>query len=286
MSDPLRISRLAPWLVATAVVLPSAAVAQQIDLPRPSPKATVSQTVGVTEFTLAYGRPAVRERKIWGGLVPYGEVWRTGANENTTLKASTAFKINGQELSAGVYGVQTIPNADEWTVILSKDSQEWGAYSYKPENDAVRFTVKPEAAEHAERLSFSFEDVTDDKAEVVLRWEKVQVPFTLEVDTAKLTAERAKSAIRWQTPYQAANYCLQNDTCLDDAGRWLDASLALQEVYPNLRAKALLLSKKQDWKGAAAWGEKAIAAAKASQTPPPADAIKELEGWVADWKKK
>ena len=286
MNAPLRISRFAPLVFAAAVALPSAVVAQQIDLPRPSPKATVSQTVGVTDFTLSYSRPAVKERKIWGGLVPYGEVWRTGANENTTLKASTAFKINGQELPAGVYGVQTIPTEGDWTVILSKDSQEWGAYNYKPEHDAVRFTVKPQTAAHAERMGFSFDDVTDDSAQVVLRWEKVQVPFKLEVDTPKMMAEKANSAIRWQTPYQAANYCLQNDTCLDEAGRWLDASLALQEGYPNLRAKALLLSKKKDFKGAAAWGEKALAAAKSSQQPPSADAVKELEGWVADWKKK
>ena len=99
-------------------------------------------------------------------------------------------------------------------------------------------------------MAFDFEDVTDTSAKVVLHWEKLKVPFTVEVDTPKLVADKAKDAVRWQTPLQAANYCIQNNTCLDDAGRWLDASIALQENFSNLRAKAMLLAKKNDSKGA------------------------------------
>jgi hypothetical protein len=262
------------------------AAAQQLDLPRPSPKASVSQTVGVTDVTIHYSSPAVKGRKIWGELVPYGEVWRTGANENTTITFSTPVRIGGKELPKGTYGLQTLPAANEWTVIFSKDAELWGAFDYKPEHDALRIQAKPEPADFSERMTFAFEDTTDTSTKVVLRWEKLRVPFTIEADTTKLTLERAKEAVRWQTPYQAANYCIQNNTCLDEAGRWLDASLALQETWTNLRAKALFLAKKNDAKGAVTYGEKALAAAKTAQQPPAAQQVQELEGMIAEWKKK
>jgi Protein of unknown function (DUF2911) len=262
-----------------------AALAQQLDLPRPSPNATVTQMVGVTEISIHYSRPGVKDRKIWGGLVPYGEVWRTGANENTTIKFSTPVKIGGQELPAGLYGLQTIPTEGDWTVIFSKDADQWGAFSYKPENDALRIQVKPQPAELRERMAFDFEDVTDDSAQVVLHWEKLKVPFTVTVDTPKLVMEKVRTAVRWQTPYQAANYCIQSNTCLDDASRWLDASIALQENFANLRAKAMLLAKKNDTKGAVGYGERALAAAKTAQQPPNPQQVKDLETMVADWRK-
>jgi hypothetical protein len=286
MSNPLRAARLAPFSLALVFALSSAALAQNLNLPRPSPNASVSQTVGVTDITIHYSRPAVRGRAIWGALVPYDQVWRTGANENTQITFSTAVKIDGHDVPAGVYGLHTLPTASDWTIILNKDSDRWGSYTYEQAHDLLRFTVKPQAVANEERLSFGFEDVSDNAATVVLRWEKLRVPFKVEVDTPKLVSDQAKAAVRWQTPYQAANYCLQSNSCLDDAGRWLDASIALQENYANLRAKAQLQAKKNDFKGAAATGEKALAAGKSAQQPPAPEAVKELEGWVADWKKK
>jgi hypothetical protein len=271
-----------------ALHLAAAAAAQppQIQFPRPSPNASVSQTVGITDISLRYSRPGVKGRVIWGGLVPYDEVWRTGANENTTITFSTPVKVEGQELPAGTYGLQTIPTPNEWTVIFSKDADLWGAFDYKPENDALRIQVKPAAAEFQERMGFELTDLTDTSAEVVLRWEKLKVPFTVEVDTPKLVMDAAKAQLRWQTPYQAANYCIQNDTCLDDAARWLDASLAFQENFFNHRAKAQLLAKKNDYKGAVAHGEKALAAAKTMAQAPPANAVQDFEKTLADWRKK
>lgn len=262
------------------------AVSQQLDLPRPSPNATVSQMVGVTNVTIKYSSPGVKGRKVWGELVPYGEVWRTGANENTTINFSTPVKIDGHELPAGLYGLQTIPTAGDWTVIFSKDADEWGAFSYKQEDDALRIQVKPQTvADSLERMAFTFEDTTDTATKVVLRWEKLKVPFTVEVDTPKIVTAKLNQALRWQTPLQAANYCIQNNTCLDEAGRWIDASIAMQENFNNLRAKAMLLAKKNDAKGAAAYGDKALAAAKTAQPAPNPAQVKELEGMVADWKK-
>lgn len=272
-----------PAAALMAIQLTGAALAQQLDLPRPSPNASVSQTVGVTEITLRYSRPGVKGRKIWGDLVPYGQVWRTGANENTTIKFSTPVKIEGHELPAGIYGLQTIPTEGDWTVIFSKDANEWGAFNYKQEDDALRIQAKPQPAELRERMGFDFEDVTDTSTKVVLHWEKLKVPFTVEVDTPKLVVAKVQDAVRM--PLQAANFCIQNNTCLDEAGRWIDASIALQESFSNLRAKAMLLAKKNDTKGAAAYGEKALAAAKTAQPAPNPQQVSDLEKMVADWKK-
>ncbi|HEX7181720.1 MAG TPA: DUF2911 domain-containing protein [Thermoanaerobaculia bacterium] len=277
---------VAGWL-ALHLAATAAYAQQQLNLPRPSPSASVSQTIGVTKVEIHYSRPGVKDRKIWGELVPYNEVWRTGANENTTITFSTPVKIGGRELPAGIYGLQTIPAQNEWTVIFSKDAELWGAFNYKPENDALRIQAKPRTvADSLERMRFTFEDVTDNSAAVVLRWEKLEVPFTIEVDTPKLVMDAAKSAVRWQTPYQAANYCLQNDTCLDEASRWLDASIILEPTFANQRAKAMLLAKKNDYKGAVSFGEKALAAAKAAQPPPQPQQVSDLEKMLGEWKTK
>lgn len=278
-------------LLRTAVVLTAAlstaAAGQQVDFPRLSPNASTSQLVGITDIELHYSRPGVKGRAIWGGLVPYDQVWRTGANENTTIRFSTAVKVEGHELPAGTYGLQTIPTAGDWTLILSKDADEWGAFDYKPEHDAMRATIKTRpGSRFEERMGFRFEDLTDDGATVVLAWEKLEIPFKVEVDTKTLVAAKAKESIRWQTGYQAANWCLQNDTCLDEAQTWLDSSLALQQNFNNLRALALLRAKKGDAKGAVAAAEKALAAGKTAQNPPAPNLVSELEASIKEWKAK
>ncbi|HVG07036.1 MAG TPA: DUF2911 domain-containing protein [Thermoanaerobaculia bacterium] len=244
--------KLCTFTAVGLLTLATGAFAQQpqFQLPRPSPNATVTQTVGITDISIHYSRPGVKGRTIWGELVPYGEVWRTGANENTTIRFSTPVKVEGKDLPAGLYGLQTIPTADQWTVIFSKDADQWGAFSYKPENDALRVQVKPQPAEMRERMAFDIEDVTDTSARIVLHWEKLQVPFTVEADTTKLTAEAVKSTMRWQNFVQAANYCIQANACLDDAGRWLEASIALEPTFGNQRAKAMLLAKQNKFKDA------------------------------------
>jgi hypothetical protein len=282
----LRATLPAAGLLALSLAASAAFAQQGLQLPRPSPNASVSQMIGVTEVTLHYSRPGVKGRKIWGELVPYGEVWRTGANENTTIRFSTPVKIDGHELPAGLYGLQTIPTADQWTIIFSKDADQWGAFSYKQEDDALRIQAKPEPSEFRERMGFDFEDVTDTAAKLVLRWEKLQVPFTIEVDTPKLAVAAVKDALRPGTFVQAANWCVQNNTCLDDAGRWLDASIALDPNFGNQRAKALLLAKKNDYKGAVTWAEKALAAAKSATPPPQPQQVSDLEKSVTEWKAK
>lgn len=270
-----------------AATLTTVAAAQQVDFPRLSPNASISQLVGITDIELHYSRPGVKGRAIWGGLVPYDQVWRTGANENTTIRFSTAVKVEGHDLPAGTYGLQTIPTAGDWTLILSKDADEWGAFDYKPEHDAMRATVKTRPGNRfEERMGFRFEDLTDESVTVVLAWEKLEVPFKVEIDTKALVAAKAKESIRWQTGYQAANWCIQNDTCLDEAQTWLDSSLALQQNFNNLRAQALLRAKKGDPKGAVAAAEKALAAGKTAQNPPAPALVSELEASIKEWKAK
>jgi hypothetical protein len=269
-----------------ALLMAAPVGAQAPTVPRPSPNASVSQFIGITEVTLLYSRPGVKGREIWGKLVPYGQVWRAGANENTTLRFSTPVRFEGKELPAGVYGFQTIPSADDWVIILSKDAKEWGANSYKPEHDALRVHVKPVlTAESQEWMSYSFHDLSDTAAVLELRWERLAVPVKIEVDTAKLVIAAAEK----RDPHSrdaAASWCIDSGNCVTQGARWLDASIAVEPGFGNLRAKARLLARQDDFAGAVKFGERALKAAHTAKQPPPAEQIADLDSQVAAWKKK
>lgn len=147
--------------------------------PRTSPNATVSQTIGTTDITITYGRPAVNDRTIFGDLVPYGEVWRTGANESTALVVSDDVTIEGNKLEAGTYSLYTIPGKDEWTIIINS-KLSWGT-QYDKSKDVLRFTVEPQEADFIERMLFYFKDVSNESATVVLHWDTTKVPFTISI---------------------------------------------------------------------------------------------------------
>jgi hypothetical protein len=228
-----------------------------LTLPDASPKASVSQTVGLTDITIAYHRPAVNKRKIWGELVPYNEVWRAGANENTTIAFSTPVTVGGKGLPAGTYGLHTLPGEKDWSVMLSTVSSAWGSFSYDAKEDAVRFTVTPSTVPGSEeRLEYRFEDPTDNSVNVVLSWEKLRLSFPVTVDTNAVVLESLKSQLRglprfsWQGWNQAAQWCLRNDVDLDQALVWADRSIGVQATFANLRTKAGILEKKGDPKSA------------------------------------
>src|SRR2546423_7426374 len=172
-----------------------------LDLPYASQAAQVKQRVGVTDITITYHRPVVNGRKIWGGLVPTGQVWRAGANENTTIEFSTPVSIEGKPLPAGTYGLHMIPNADTWTVIFSKMAVAWGSYTYNQSEDALRVDVKPRPTEMEEALEYEFEDLKPDSVTVTMKWEKVAVPFLGSVNLKKTII----SSIRNQTRGRAQN---------------------------------------------------------------------------------
>lgn len=269
-------------LVVVVALTPS--LQAQMVIPRPSPKATVTQSIGITDVSISYSRPGVKGREIWGKLVPYNEVWRAGANENTTITFSDTMKFEGTKLAPGTYGLQMIPNAEEWTVVLSKDAKLWGAFNYKPENDALRFKVKPQTGDMVERMRFTFEDVTDNSAMVILQWEKLKVAFKIEAETQANTLAKARSVIAWQPSMQAANYCLENDINLDEAMKWIDISISIKENYSNVRVKAMLLAKFNKMPDAIKTMEKALQYAKSLPEPP--FNLKPTEEMLADWKKK
>ena len=235
-----------------------------LKVPDASPAASVDQTVGVTEIRINYHRPAVNKRKIWGELVPYNEVWRAGANENTTIAFSSDVTVADQKLAAGTYGLHMLPTEKDWTVIFSKQAAAWGSFSYDPKEDAARITVAPQPADFQERLGYVFEDPTDTSAQVVMRWEKIRIAFPVTVDTPQVVLAGLRRELRglprfsWQGWNQAAAYCLRNNINLEEALEWSNQSLAIAETFTNLRTRAGLLEKKGDTKTAEALRAKSL----------------------------
>ncbi len=180
-------------VVAIGLVVSDTAFAQEKKV-RPSLKASVSQTLGVdTEITIDFSRPGVKERKIWGELVPYGMApgnkyseekpfpWRAGANEKTTIAVSSDVLVDGKALPAGKYSIHMIPSEKDWIVIFNKVSEGWGSYDYDEAEDALRVTVTPVEAPFQEWLRFGFGDLAGTSAVAFLQWEKLKVPFTISV---------------------------------------------------------------------------------------------------------
>jgi len=290
--------------IFTFLFITSAAANAQLRLPRPSQGASVTQTIGVTDITITYSRPAVKDRTIFADapatmasrakgeatldnqdervkgepIVPWGHVWRTGANEATRFFVTDDVMINGQKLPAGKYSLSTIPGKDEWTVIFNSDYGQWGSFTYDEKKDVLRVKTKPQwVSDNQELLSYSFEPTADNATAVVIRWEKVRVPFTVQVDVVATTLAKAKKAIAeakpddWRTPFQAAGYARQNND-MEDAKVWIDAalkavdtSIAAKPTFQNLvgRTNILLNAGKKD--DAMLTADKAIAQGKADK---------------------
>lgn len=277
-------------IIAIFILFLVLSASAQLNLPRESQRQTVVQTVGDATVSIVYHRPNVKGRVIWGGLQPYGEVWRAGANENTTFEVSRDVTIDGKPLPAGKYGFHTFPGKTEWIVVFSKDNDKWGSFSYKQENDALRVTVKPQRVPMQETLSYSFDDVTANSTRVVLRWEKIAIPFTLDIGdvTGRMMAQ-IREAITARKPDDArplnagANYVFtfRVKNSYDEALGWIDASLATRETFGGMVLKARLLAEMGRKTDAITLGEKALAVGKAST--PPAN-TSDLEKYLGEWK--
>lgn len=217
--------------------------------PELSQAATISQTIGLTKITVDYHRPLVKERKIWGGLVPYNQVWRAGANENTIIEFSDPVKINGMEIPAGKYGFHAIPGENEWTLIFNKNSDAWGSFFYDNDLDALRINVKPQTANFTEALTYSFDDPKPGSVVVSLTWEKLKIPFTVEVDVNKVVVDNMKKELTGLAGFysddylQAANYCLQNAYDIEQGLNWVDESIKRGKSFGNLYTKSEILMK-------------------------------------------
>ncbi|HEV7768968.1 MAG TPA: DUF2911 domain-containing protein [Thermoanaerobaculia bacterium] len=268
-------------LVATTSVFAQ----QQMRTPRPSPSATLTQAVGLTDITIKYSRPGVKGRTIWGDLVPYDKVWRTGANEATIITFSDDVTVEGQKLPKGTYSFHTIPGRDQWAVIFNSVADQWGSYSYDAAKDVVRVNVKPQAAEHAEWLTFEVPELTTDTAKIVVRWEKIAVPFTVNTDSTARTMTQFKNAMKpdWRTPYSAADFAFNNKGVATDeeVNAWVEQSLKANANIANLYLKARIAQRAGNKADAIRFGEQAIAAATAQQ----ADFATEVRRNVEIWKK-
>src|SRR5213079_913012 len=242
--------KLQPFALCLAVLAVAAPVFAQNDLNLPdvSQAAEVKQRIALTDITLNYHRPLVNGRKIWGGLVPYGKVWRAGANENTTIEFSDPVSVEGKPLAKGTYGLHMIPNSDSWTVIFSKTNTAWGSYSYDQKEDALRVDVKPKPlAEQKEALEFDFEDLKPTSTAATLKWEKLGVPFTVSVNDADQTLQNIRVQLKGRGQFtrqaldEGAQFCLTKNINLDEALRWADASIQNEERFENLSTKADIL---------------------------------------------
>ena len=235
-------------LLLTALSGVSPAQSLVLDLPLQSQRAEISQTIGITDITIDYHRPLINDRKVWGDLVPYGQVWRAGANMNTTITFTDPVLIEGKPLDKGTYGLHMIPNADEWTIIFSKNSTSWGAFTYDQAEDALRVTVKPQAADMHNALTYDFDQLKPDSAVVELEWEKIAVPFKVSVDVhdevqASLKKQlRNLSGFNWQSWDDASNYLLTEKIALDDALKYAQKSIENEDRYDNESTKANVLT--------------------------------------------
>jgi len=307
MTSSKRVSFLTISIFITACAA-SVALAQQapkVRLPQASPSATVSQTIGITDISITYHRPAVKGRTVWGDistekvaalikansvtpaaegegtvdgapgsgkdfpLAPNGHVWRAGANEATKITVSDDVMINGQKLAAGAYSLHMIPGKEEFTVIFNKTADQWGSFRYDAKQDALRVKTKPAwRSDSQEQLSYEIAAVAGNSAQVILRWEKAAVPFTLEVVNqdslirSKIDALVAANPTDWQVPLAVATAYF-NDDKLEDAYPWVEKSVKLKETFSNLRTKASLLFAMGKKPEAIAVAEQAVVKGKA-----------------------
>jgi hypothetical protein len=292
-------TKLSVFVVLLVVVLLGVDFASgQVRFPRPSQRAMVSQTIGITDVSISYHRPGVKGRQIWGCtaeeqipppgktypcLVPNNQVWRMGANEATVFEISEDIMINGQKLTKGKYSLHAIPSADMWTIIINKDWGQWGSFRYDEKQDALRLQVKPETAPMQEWLIYEFGDVWENKATLSMRWEKVKINLTIDVGDVNKTTLTQAQAQYLSLSVNTANHILTNKMKdnYGDALKMLDAAISIRETYGNLNAKARLLAEMGNFKEAVMVGEKAVQVGKAANANTAA-----FEKTVADWKQK
>lgn len=262
-----------------------ALAAEPVTIPQASPGASVSQMLGTTRIEVTYHRPGVKGRVIWGDLVPYGKVWRLGANEATMLSFTDPAWINGKEIPAGTYSLHALPGPDVWTFIVNKVAKQWGSYSYDEKDDLLRFEVKPEAAAATEWMQFAITPLAEDKVEVELRWDKLRLAFPIQVKVREITWARIDSALgaaevdpgSWQ---RAANYALTTKERVKDGLGWIEKALAAKRTAMGLESKAKLL---------ALDGRKAEAittmqeARKLGETDMPPEFLKRVDATLAEW---
>jgi hypothetical protein len=263
--------------------------APHLEFPQASPTETIKVRVGVTDIGVVYSRPSSRGRVMLGGNNPYGVVWRTGANSATRVSFSTAVTLQGSHVDAGTYELFTIPGVDEWTIILQKPLDQWGAYAYDPKNDVLRVTAKPVAlAEPVETFTIDVNDVGANSATLDLTWEKTRVPVAIGLDVVGVLVPEIEAAMAapGAKPYdQAALFYLDHNLDLDKASAWLDAALAEHpDTFYLLYHKARVLAAKGDKAGAEAAARKSIEVVSKTTGPEKDEYVRLNEALIAGLK--
>ncbi len=257
----LKLSYCKPASVLLFLFAASTVSSQNITTPRtPSPAANVSQTIGISSVNVNYSRPAVKNREIWGALVPYGwnvqpfgtgnsAPWRAGANENTVIKFSHPVKVEGITVPAGDYGLFFVINKDNTgEVILSKDYRSWGSFFYDPANDQLRSNIQLRTIPNTDLLTYDFINLTKNSAELVLNWEKKQFPVKIEYAVDDIVMANAAAELKgpmgfgWQGFLSAANYALQNKVNLNQALQWIDQAILQNNSFVTQSTKSNILS--------------------------------------------
>ena len=270
---------LAQALVLAGAILSAWNVAGQdpkLQLPAASPGCTLKQRVGFTDIEISYSRPSMKRRKVFGGIVPFGQVWRTGANQSTKLTFSTDVKLNGVNVPAGAYALFTIPGEDEWTIILSKNTKLWGAYGYDQKDDLARFTVSPRTlGEPVETFTIELGRIRDDSAAIYLVWDKTLVPLKLDLEIVPELLpkiEAAMSAPGDKSPslcYQAASFYYDHGQDLKKPLEWVNAGLAGNPsmAFELLHLKAKILARMGQKDEAIAAAQKSTELARKAEGP-------------------
>lgn len=258
------------------------------DLPQPSPSASVTQRIGLTDVTVEYSRPGVKDRKIFGGLLPYGKVWRTGANSTTQLITSTPVTIDGQTLPAGTYSIFTVPGENEWKFMINKNAKaSEGDYSSK--EDLVSMSVKAEELkESVETMTFLFEDVKTGTANLVLSWANRSICIPIEVEYDKMAMKNIEEALSkddvgFYSYNSAASYYMNNGKDMDKALEWAKKSVSMKEAFYNVYNLSLVQAARGEYKDAIKTAEKSMKLAVAADSKPYVDMNKAN---IEKWKKK
>lgn len=256
----------------------------ELRLPTPSPKAKVFQSVGVTDISLEYSSPGVKGREIFGKLVPFGKLWRTGANSATTITFSDKVMVGGKAVPAGTYSVFSIPNKKAWTLILNKNAKQGGTRKYDAKLDAVRIELKPTAIPKRERMTFIFANTTDATTHLHLEWDKVRLAVPVTVATAALSVKNIGKATGHTSRLlaNAARYYAGNKQ-VDKALSYINRSIAVEESWFNLYLKSQYLAEKKQYKQAIPLAEKAWKLGLKADYFFWKDQVKKS---IADWKKK
>jgi len=266
----------------------SSSVSYGQDLPMPSPSATTIQKVGLTDVTIVYSRPGVKDRVIFGDLVKYNEMWRTGANKATAITFSTDVEIMGNALKAGTYALFTIPGENEWEIIFNSNTEQWGTYEHKDEEDVLKVKVKPESAEFRESMLFYIDDLKNESATINLHWDKIRVSIPITTNTsdqAKINIEAAIAEANgtFRVYNGSARYYLDNNMDVVQALEWAKKSVSMAKKYWNLTTLSRAEAANGNYKEAIKLAEEAKQLAVEGKSD---GYIKQNEENIATWKGK